>query len=85
MLLAMLPAKFVVPRALPARLEAWLNLSHREKASVFIIVSTRAITMNHDILAFNPALEHLRQTRKTKGGVLKTYQQAAAIGTVDEQ
>lgn len=44
MLLAMLPARFVVPSALPAKLEAWLNLSQREKASVFIIVRTSAMT-----------------------------------------
>lgn len=41
---AILPAKFVVPSALPAKLEAWLNLSQREKASVFIMVRTRAMT-----------------------------------------
>lgn len=44
MLLAMLPARLPVPKALPARLEAWLNLSQREKARVFIIVRTRAMT-----------------------------------------
>jgi hypothetical protein len=41
---AMFPAKFPLRNELPARLDAWLNLSHREKASVFIIVKTRAIT-----------------------------------------
>ena len=44
MLLAMLPARLPVPKAVPAMLEALLNLSHREKARVFMIVRTRAIT-----------------------------------------
>lgn len=44
MLLAMLPARLDVPRALPAILEAWLNLSQREKARVFMTVRTRAMT-----------------------------------------
>lgn len=43
MLVARVPARFVVPKALPARLEAWLNLSQREKASVFMTVRTRAM------------------------------------------
>lgn len=43
MLLAMLVA-MLPPKALPAMLDAWLNLSHREKARVFIMVSTRAMT-----------------------------------------
>lgn len=30
--------------ALDAIFDAWLNLSHREKASVFVMVSTNAIT-----------------------------------------
>lgn len=42
-LLAMLPARLVPLNALPARLEAWLNLSHREKASVLVIVKTSAM------------------------------------------
>ncbi|KAI6770131.1 hypothetical protein HG530_004760 [Fusarium avenaceum] len=37
MLLAMLPARLPVPKALPAMLEALLNLSHREKARVFMM------------------------------------------------
>lgn len=43
MLLAMLPARLPPERALPAKLDAWLNLSHREKARVFIIVRISAI------------------------------------------
>lgn len=31
------------PKALFAKVEAWLNLSHREKATVFVIVRIRAI------------------------------------------
>lgn len=50
-LLAMLPARLLVPKALPARLEAWLNLSQREKARVFIMVRTRAMTVG-DMLVF---------------------------------
>jgi hypothetical protein len=34
----------LVPKALPARLEALLNLSQREKARVFMMVRTRAMT-----------------------------------------
>jgi hypothetical protein len=49
MLLAMLPARLPELKALPARLEAWLNLSHREKASVFMIVKTSAMTVEFSI------------------------------------
>lgn len=49
MLLAMLPARLVVPRAEPARFEAWLNLSHLEKARVFIIVRAKAMTVQNDV------------------------------------
>lgn len=59
MLLAMLPARLLVPKALPARLEAWLNLSQREKARVFIMVRTRAMTVG-GLLAFPSS--HLCQT-----------------------
>lgn len=42
------PARFLaIPpeyMALEARLDAWLNLSQREKARVFVIVRTRAMT-----------------------------------------
>lgn len=40
------PAKLFTippPSALLAKVEAWLNLSHREKATVFVIVKMRAI------------------------------------------
>lgn len=40
----MLPARPPEYIALPARPDAWLNLSQREKARVLVIVSTRAIT-----------------------------------------
>lgn len=42
----MLPARLPPLKALPAMFEAWLNLSHREKARVFIMVRTRAMTMD---------------------------------------
>lgn len=42
-LLAMLPAKLVDPKAPPAKFDAWLNLSHRENASVLMIVRANAI------------------------------------------
>lgn len=45
MLLASVPARFVLLNALPARLDAWLNLSQRENASVFMTVSTSAMTI----------------------------------------
>lgn len=43
MLLAMLPARLPEYSALPARFDAWLNLSHREKARVLVMVRMRAI------------------------------------------
>ncbi len=43
MLVAMLPAMLLLLKADPARFDAWLNLSHREKARVLVIVKTRAI------------------------------------------
>jgi hypothetical protein len=51
MLLARLPARLPVPKALLAMLEALLNLSHREKARVFMMVRTRAITSNQVLVA----------------------------------
>ena len=36
---------FVPDRAEPAKLEAWLNLSQREKAREFVIVRARAIAV----------------------------------------
>jgi hypothetical protein len=60
MLLAMLPAKLVLPNALPAKLDAWLNLSHLENARVFMTVKTNAMTMclvsNSRYLFFFPLL-----------------------------
>lgn len=55
MLLAMLPAKDPPYSALPAMLEAWLNLSQRENAKVLVTVRTRAIAIIEDgisLLAF---------------------------------
>ncbi|KUI61396.1 hypothetical protein VP1G_11268 [Cytospora mali] len=43
--LAMFPASPVVEKALPAMLDAWLNLSQREKARELVIVRAIAITM----------------------------------------
>ena len=45
MLLAMLPAKLDEEKALPARLEAWLNLSQRENANALVMVRTSAIAV----------------------------------------
>lgn len=67
MLLAMLPAKFPVLKAEPARFEAWLNLSQREKASVFMTVRTSAMTiMTHKcqrslILSYPMMVQELSQ------------------------
>lgn len=41
--LAILPASPDVEKALPAMLDAWLNLSHREKASELVMVRAIAI------------------------------------------
>lgn len=43
MLLARFPARLPEYRALPARFDAWLNLSQREKARVFVMVRVRAM------------------------------------------
>ena len=40
---AMDPARLLEYRAEPARLDAWLNLSHREKARLFVMLRTSAI------------------------------------------
>lgn len=45
--LAMFPANPVVEKAVPAMLDAWLNLSHREKASELVMVKAMAITTNN--------------------------------------
>lgn len=46
--LAMLPARPPEYRALPAMLDAWLNLSHLEKAMAFMMVRTKAMTGTHN-------------------------------------
>lgn len=43
--LAMFPASPVVEKAVPAMLDAWLNLSHREKAKELVMVKTIAIAI----------------------------------------
>lgn len=43
--LAMFPASPDVEKALPAMLEAWLNLSHREKANELVMVRAIAIAI----------------------------------------
>ncbi len=48
MLLAMLPARFPPLKALPAMFDAWLNLSHREKASELVMVKTRAMARRNE-------------------------------------
>lgn len=47
MLLAMFPARLLEYSADPARLDAWLNLSQREKATLLVMVRTRAIAIHH--------------------------------------
>lgn len=42
---ATVPARLLVDSADPARFDAWPNLSHLEKASVFVIVKTNAMTI----------------------------------------
>lgn len=44
---ATLLAKPPEDNALPAMLDAWPNLSHLEKASVFVIVKLNATAMHH--------------------------------------
>lgn len=45
--LAMFPASPVVEKAVPAMLDAWLNLSHRENARELVMVRTIAIATIH--------------------------------------
>lgn len=49
---ANLPAIFpgMLPKAVPASEDAWLNLSHLEKATVFVIVKTKAMTVIESVL-----------------------------------
>lgn len=54
MLLARLPAMLLEYRALPAMLEAWLNLSQREKARLFVMVKTMAMAIiSHTTVSFH--------------------------------
>lgn len=68
---AMLPARPVVEKALPAMFEAWLNLSHREKARELVMVRAIAIAVTKKKKAqvsschtcfFTPARELPRST-----------------------
>lgn len=85
MLVAMLPAMLPVLKAEPAMLEAWLNLSHREKASVFMTVKTRAMTSS---LAGVVSRDPMVKARKNKDNNVakkerarsETYRQGAATG-----
>lgn len=45
--LAIFPASPVVEKAVPAMLDAWLNLSHRENARELVMVRTIAIATIH--------------------------------------
>ena len=46
---AMLPARLPPEKADPARFDAWLNLSQRENASVFIIVRISAMASSPSV------------------------------------
>lgn len=49
--LAMFPAIPPEYIALPAKLDACENLSHREKARVFVMVKTKAIAIDKSVLS----------------------------------
>lgn len=51
---ATVPARFPVLNAVPARFDAWLNLSHLEKASVFVMVNTSAMTSRKSAFLYTP-------------------------------
>lgn len=51
--LAMFPASPVVEKAVPAMLDAWLNLSHREKARELVMVRTIAIATKKNGQSWN--------------------------------
>ena len=48
------------PKALPAKLLAWLNLSHLENATVFVIVKARAMTIHRDVSFIHLSKFHMR-------------------------
>jgi hypothetical protein len=48
-LLAMFPAKPPEYSALPARFDAWLNLSHLENARLLVIVRASAIAVDPEV------------------------------------
>lgn len=65
-LLARLVAKLVDPKAPPAKLLAWLNLSHRENASVLMIVRANAIARYY-ISILGKAKEKMGLDSPTRG------------------
>jgi hypothetical protein len=67
MFVAMDPAMLPPEKADPAKLDAWLNLSHLENASVFIIVKTSAMTCDTNSCQQTPT--HKNPTTWGKGGV----------------
>jgi hypothetical protein len=64
---ATVPARFPVLNAVPARFDAWLNLSHLEKASVFVMVNTSAMTTRNQHFSthlFDPIVTQKSRTDK---------------------
>lgn len=84
--LAILPARPVVEKALPAMLDAWLNLSQREKARELVMVRAIAIADHKNSQrAISYTRQHLGKKREEKhDGVLAcsplllTYRREAA-------
>lgn len=61
---ARLPARLPPEKAEPARFDAWLNLSQREKASVFMTVRMSAMAWH--VSTYPPKAPH--KSSKTKSG-----------------
>lgn len=63
-LLARLVARFVDPKAPPAKLLAWLNLSHRENARVLMMVRANAIARYHISIPMKKEANKEKEKRK---------------------
>lgn len=72
--LAMFPASPVVEKAVPAMLDAWLNLSHREKARELVMVKTIAIAINHNRQSKDCSLANFSQFAASESYVKLTHE-----------
>jgi len=71
-LVAMLPAMLPELSALPAMLDAWPNLSHREKARLLVMVKISAMTVLSAIMLASFHLAFVNFTEGEQGGDART-------------